>query len=216
MSYLKRQKAPKEWPIERKGSVYVVKPRFGTKLGIPVLIILRDILKLAQNRREVRKIIHSKKILANKKVIRDEKNNILFYDTLDIIPLKKYYRLGLSKKGKFCLQEIKENESDKKIAKVINKKILKGKKVQLNLSDGRNFLSDIKCGINDSVVINLKEGKIEKCLPLKEKAKVIIFAGKHSGKEGEIIKVNPENKTAKIKVKKNIDILIKQFMVIEK
>ncbi len=216
MTHLKRQSAPRNWPIERKGTVYVVGTRFNLNEGIPVLIILRDILKLAQDRREVKKIIHLRQILANAKPIKDEKNVIMFFDVLSILPLKKHYRLELSEKGKFYLNEIKESESDKKTAKIIGKKIMKGKKVQLNLSDGRNFLSDIKCSINDSVIINLKTKKIEKCLPLKEKAKAIVFAGKHSGKKGEIIELNHEEKTARIKAdEKEINILINQLMVVE-
>ncbi len=216
MSHLKRQSTPKSWPIERKGSTYIVKPGFSTKEGIPVLVVLRDILKLAQNRNEVKKIIHMKQILVNERKVTDEKNNILFLDTLNIIPLKKCYRLELSDKGKFYLHEIKENEANRKITKIINKKILKGKKIQLNLSDGRNFLSDIKCSVNDSVAINLKEGKIEKCLPLKEKVKVVVFAGKHIGKRGEIEKLNLEEKTASVKIEeKEINILINQLMVVE-
>lgn len=216
MTHLKRQSAPRNWPIERKGSVYVIGTRVNLNEGIPVLIILRDILKLAQDRREVKRIIHLRQILANDKPIKDEKKTILFFDVLSILPLKKHYRLELSEKGKFYLNEIKESESNHKIAKIIGKKTMKGKKMQLNLSDGRNFLSDIKCSINDSVAINLKTKKIEKCLPLKEKAKVIVFAGKHSGEKGEIIVLNHEEKTAKIKTdEKETNILINQLMVVE-
>jgi small subunit ribosomal protein S4e len=217
MSYLKRQKVPKNWPIKRKGTAYVVRPNFSINKGIPVLIILRDMLEVAQNRKEVKKAIHSKFILLNNKIVIDEKNNVLLFDVIKIIPSKKYYRMTLSDKGKFQLEEIQENETDKKIAKIINKKILKGKKVQINLSDGRNFISDIKCSTNDSVLINLKEGKIEKCLPLKEKSEVIVFAGKHSGERGNIEKLDLERKIAKIKNKAGkINILIKQLMVVEK
>ncbi|OGJ13068.1 hypothetical protein A3K82_03440 [Candidatus Pacearchaeota archaeon RBG_19FT_COMBO_34_9] len=216
MSHLTRQEIPKKWPIERKGSTYIVRPRFDTENGIPLLIVLRNMLKLAQTRKEAKKIIHLKQILINGRNARDERENILFFDVLSIIPLKKYYRLELSEKGKFYFNEVKENEANKKIIKIINKRILKKKKVQLNLSDGRNFLSDMKCNTNDSVVVSLKERKIEKCLPLKDGAKIIVFAGKHIGKRGEIKGINEKEKTAKIKIdKKEINILIKQLMVIE-
>ncbi len=216
MNHIKRQSMPKNWPIARKGKKYVVKPKFSIREGVPTLIVLRDMLKIAQNRNEVKKIIHSKNVLVNEKPITNEKNTILLFDTINMIPLKKYYRLELSEKGKFYLKEIKESETSKKIVKIINKKILKGKKAQLNLSDGRNFLSEIKCKINDSVVVNLKERKIEKCLPLKEKEKVIIFAGKHIGKRGEMEKLDLKGKTAKVKIgKKEINILLKQLMVVE-
>jgi small subunit ribosomal protein S4e len=215
MSHLKRQSSPRNWPVKRKGSTYIVKPGFSVNEGIPILIILRDMLKVAQNRSEVKRIIHENQILVNERKVTDEKNNLLFFDTLNIIPLKKHYRMELSENGKFHLKEIKENEADKKIAKIINKKMLRGKKIQINLSDGRNFLSDIKCNVNDSVIVHLKEGKIEKCLPLKEKAKVVLFAGKHIGKEGEIERLNLEEKTASVKIEgKEINILINQLMVI--
>lgn len=216
MSHLTRQEIPRKWPVERKGTAYIVKPNFSVKEGLPLLIILREITNLAQNRREAKKIIHAKQILINEKIAKDEKSNVVLFDTLNIIPLKKCYRMELSDKGKFFLNDIKENEANKKVAKVINKKMLKGKKLQLNLSDGRNFLSDLKCDTNDSVLINLKEGKIEKCLPLKEKSKIIVFSGKHVGKKGEIIELNNERKIAKINSDgKEINVLINQLMVIE-
>ena len=216
MSHLMRQKAPKKWPIGRKGSAYIVRPSSSLDQGVPLLIVLRDLLKLAQNRKEVKKIIHLKQILVNERPARDEKENILFFDTISIVPMKKSYRMEISGSGKFCLKEIKENEANKKISKVVNKKVLKRKKVQINLNDGRNFLSDLKCEINDSVIINVKDRKIEKSIPLKEKSKIVVFAGKHLGKEGEIVSLDTKEKTAKINVEgKEINILIKQIMAIE-
>jgi small subunit ribosomal protein S4e len=216
MSHLTRQETPKKWPVERKGTAYIVRPKSNVKEGMPLLMILREMTNLAQNRREAKQIVHNRQILINEKPVKDEKYTVLLFDKLSILPLKKFYRMNLSDKGKFCLKEIKEGETNKKIAKVINKKMLKGKKLQLNLSDGRNFLSDMKCNTNDSILINLKESKIEKCLPLKEKAKVIVFLGKHVGERGEIIEIIKERKMAKIKSEgKEVNILINQLMVIE-
>ena len=214
--HLKRQKAPKNWPIHRKGTKYVVRPGFNIGGGVPILIIFREMLKLGQNRKEIKKAINSKNILLNNKAVIDEKNVAVLFDTITIVPSKKNYRMELSKKGKFQLKEIKEDEANKKVSKIVNKKILKGKKIQLNLGDGRNFLSDISCNINDSVLIDFKKRKIEKCLPLKEKEKVIVFAGKHSGENGVINKINKENKMAELIIdKKIVKALIKQLMVIE-
>jgi small subunit ribosomal protein S4e len=216
MSHLKRQFAPKSWPIPRKGTAFVVKPNFGFSKGIPLLILLRNMLKIAKDRKEVKKAIHLKNILINEREARDEKDCVLLFDIITIVPSKKNYKLSLSLKGKFELKEIKEDESGFKIAKIIGKKILKGKKIQLNLSDGRNFLSDIKCKTNDSVLINFQKKKIEKCIPLKENSNVFVFAGKHSGITGKIEKIKEERKMATIESKSGkIHVLIKQFMVIE-
>ena len=118
--------------------------------------------------------------------------------------------------GKFALEEIKEAEANKKIARVMDKKALKGKKLQLNLSDGRNFISDIKCNTNDSVVVNFKEKKLEKCLPFKDGANVMIFAGKHLGQKGVVKKIKAERKMVAVTVgKEEINALIKQIIVVE-
>ena len=154
--------------------------------------------------------------MLNNKILKDEKNCALLFDTLTIIPSQKNYRLIFSDKGKFHLEEIPKPEANKKIAKIINKKVLKGKKVQLNLSDGRNILSEMRCKVNDSIIINLEKKKIEKCLPLEEKAKIIIFSGKHIGQKGIINKVISGNKAAEINLNgKIITVLIKQLMAIE-
>lgn len=214
--HLKRQKVPKNWPIKRKGTAYVVRPNANISNGIPILIALRDMLKLAQNRKEVKKAIHVKNLLLNGSPVRDEKNSISLFDTLTIVPSNESYKLSLSEKGKFQIEKINAGEETHKIAKVINKKILKGKKIQLNLSDGRNFLSDIKCNVNDSVLIDLKKKKIEKCLPLKEKGEVLVFAGKHAGKKANINKIDQVKKMAELTFNnEKINVLIKQLIIIK-
>jgi len=93
------------------------------------------------------------------------------------------------------------------------------KRICWQFIDGRNFISDIKCNVNDSVLINLKDGRIEKCLQLKEKENAIIFAGKHSGKKGCIEKIDLKRKIAELSLmedkSKKINVLIKQLMIIE-
>jgi len=216
--HLKRQKTPKSWPIPRKGTKFVVRPNYNVRAGIPLLILLRNMLKVAKNRKEVKKALQEGSILINNKKVRDEKNPVLFFDTISILPSKKYYRLIITKKGKFNIEEIKEDEVNKKIVKVINKKMLRGKKIQLNLSDGRNFLSpsNFRCKTNDSVLINLRENKIEKCLIVEKGAKVIILGGKHSGERGKIENIDEEKGISELKVdNQKIKEPIKNIMVIE-
>lgn len=214
--HLKRQRVPKSWPTKKKGTKYIVRPNSNLKEGIPMLVVLRDLIKISRTRKEVKRSIYLKHILVNNKFLKDEKNSVSLFDIIGVIPSKKYYRIVLSKKGKFDFKEIKEGEANIKISRVVNKKTLKGKKTQLNLSGGINLLSKIKCNINDSILVNLKNKKIEKCLPLKENGKVLVFAGKHTGKEGVIKKINPKEKMAELEInKEKINILIKQIMVIK-
>jgi small subunit ribosomal protein S4e len=145
-----------------------------------------------------------------------KKNSALLFDTLTIVPSKKNYRIIFNEKGKFALEEISEEDAEKKISKIINKKILNGKKIQINLSDGRNLLYDGKFNIGDSAILNLKNKKIEKIIPLKEGSQVIIYSGKHSGKKGIVEKIEKEKKMAILKYKQErINVLNKQLMAIE-
>lgn len=214
--HIKRNVAPKSWPIVRKGTTYVVRPNFNLNNGISILMILRDMLKIVQNRKEAKKAIHAKSILLNKKIVTDEKNTALLFDIITIVPSRKNYRLELLENGKFTLNEAGEKEAGRKISKIGKKKILKGKKVQINFNDGRNIISNAKCRIGDSAIIDTEKKKIEKILEMKEKANAVIFDGKHAGKKGVIERIDDEKGIAEIKTKdKKINALIKQIIVVE-
>lgn len=220
--HLKRQQSPKSWPIERKGTTYLVRPKYSIDQGVPILIAIRDMLKFAKDRREVKKALNSRQILLNHRAVFDDRDNAVLLDVITIVPpegsnmQEKNYRVLMGINKKFELKEINKQESEHKTAKVINKTTLKGKKTQINLSDGRNFISDLKCKTNDSVLVNLKSKKIEKCVPMKKDAKAIVFAGKHAGEEGVIKEIDEEKSMAKLESHgEMINILIKQIMVLE-
>ena len=220
MAHLKREQSPKQWPIERKGTTYLVRPSYNIDQGIPVLLVLRDVLKFAKTRREVRKALNAKQVLLNGKEVFDEGSSAVLFDVITIMSQdgkqEKDYKVTIGRNKKFHVEEISKEKAGHKIAKIINKKTLKGKKTQINLSDGRNFISDVKCKVNDSVLIDLKNKKLERVLPLKENTKVIVFAGKHAGENGMIKGIEDKNKIAQIDSDgKMVNILIKQLMVLE-
>ena len=68
--HLKRQEMQKEWPLSRKGNKYVKKTGKGT---VPLIVIMRDMLKIARTKKEIKKIIHEKKVKINEKIAIDEK-----------------------------------------------------------------------------------------------------------------------------------------------
>lgn len=214
----KRSKVPNSWPISRKGSTYVVLPKYNVDKGLPVLVIIRDVLKIAKNRKEVKKALNAGNILVNNKKVYDDRNTVSLFDSISIVPSKKHYRISISEKGKFKLEEIKKSEVGKKIGKITNKTKLKGNKIQLNFLDGRNIISDKKEKVDthSSALIDLKENKIEKILPLKEKANVMVIKGKHAGKTGKVEKINQEHNRVEITNKKEkIETKDKYIVVIE-
>ena len=203
--HVKRQTISKNWPIPRKGTKYVVVNSHDKKNGIPLLVLLRDVLKIAKNRKEVKRILQQGLIFVNNKKIREENLSIVPFDLLKIG--KTNYELGFSEKGKL---KVKETNRKEIILKVVDKKILKNKKIQLNLLYGRTLLTEKDVKTGDSVVI--KEKKIDQVLSLEKGKDVVVLSGKHKGKEGKIETI--EDKIAIVSSKdEKISIPIKNIMV---
>lgn len=184
-----RDSSSKVWPIPRKGTKYIVVPSRNPQNGIPLIILMRDILGLVDTKKEMKRLLHEKAVSVNGRIVHSEKHSLLLFDTVELKSANKYYKLVYSDNRKFGLEEIGEKETGKKICKLANKKMLNGKKMQLNFNDGINILSNEKINIGDSALINLSSNKIEKVLPVKEKAKVLLIKGKHLGSLGEIAKI---------------------------
>jgi len=207
--HLKIQNIPKSWPTKRKGKRYVVVASHDKNSGIPLLIIIRDLLKLAENRKEVKKILNSGEVSVNGKKRKEEKLSVLPGDIINIG--NKIYHLSFSEKGKLIVEETKNLD---KVFKIINKTLIKNKKIQLNLSQGKNILldKDEKLKTGDSII--LKDNKISKIIPLEKGREVLLIKGKNKGKQGKIEEINEGTATISLKDKK-IEIPTKHLIVIK-
>ncbi len=211
---MKRIAMPKTWPISRKGKPrLIIEPRGSLKYSLPVAVIIRDLLKLAKTKKEAEKILHEGDILVNNKIVHDVAYPLNIFDIISIPKIKKHFVL-LLKGEKLVLKEISEKDALAKVFKIIGKKVLNKGKIQFNLSGGRNFISDVKARVNDSILWNLKEDKPLKHLPLKENARVFIIAGKNAGLEGIVVKGDGE--TLDVKIQDKISkILVRSVWVID-
>jgi small subunit ribosomal protein S4e len=198
--HVKRKTIPKFWPIQRTGTKYMAVPVHDRGSSMPLMIVMRDVLKLVKTRKELQKVLNDKKILVNGKITIEKNYPICLFDTLAIPSIKKFYRATLNDK-KMGFEEIKESEISTRMFKVIGKKILTGKKVQLNFSNGKNLISNEKLESGNFVVMDMLSNKIKKTIILEKGAKVLIIEGKHIGKSGKIneIVTEGENVIAKIK-----------------
>jgi small subunit ribosomal protein S4e len=211
-----RSEMPKEWPIVRKGTKYVAVTSHDGENSIPILFVLRDILKLAQTKKEAQFILRSGDVKIDNKVRKEEHFPVQAFSTISLEKTGKNYRL-LIENGKFDLREITAKEAERKIVKIIGKR-MKNKDIQMNLEDGQNFLIKEKFALGDSAVVNTKERKVEKILALKEGAGVKIISGRYSGEKGKIkeIRLVGKNKAYVIKLKdKEVSIPLETFFVIE-
>lgn len=200
--HLKRITMPRSWPLPKKEKVFITsgKGSHKNKLSIPIVIILRDILNFAKTKNEIKKILQQGLVSIDNYIIKDEKFKVGIFDRIYIKKIDKAFTIILTKKGKLKIIEINKDDANKKYCKVIGKKILKGNKTQINLYDGKNFITekkDIKVG--DSIILDLKTKKIIGHLKLENGAFVFIIGGKHIGNYGKIAETNDKlSKTAKI------------------
>ncbi len=191
MTHLKRINAPSTWPVERKTTTFITKPSPGPhrlEESMPLGVILREILDLGKDKREIKIILNNKKVLVNNKPRKEFDFPVGVFDILSIPELNKNYKISYTHKGKLTLQEATKEESHYKICKIIGKTILKKKKTQLNFYNGENMLIDKDSyKVRDSVI--LKDNKIVKHLKFEKNALVYLTGGSHVGNKGILVDI---------------------------
>ncbi len=182
----KRLSAPKTYKIPRKIYKWTVKPSPGphNKEAVPLLIVVRDYLQLADNAREARRIIASGEILVDGVPRKDYKFPVGLFDVIKIPKLDKSYRMVFDEKGRYVPIEIEDDNL--KLYKIVNKTMVKGGKIQLNLFDGTNVLGDNSYKTKDSILMEIPEKKIVDHLPFEVGALVMITGGTHAGEIGRV------------------------------
>ena len=188
--HLKRIALPRTWGLPRKSvnrqkMKFASKPNAGKDLNLTLSLnnLLKDVLKLAKTKKEVKAMLQFKHVFVNGKRVRDEKFPVGLFDVISFDELDKCYRLTFSKFGKLVAVEIDCKEKDTQISLIKGKTLLKGGKLQLNLFGSVNILVDPKSKesfkVGDSVVI--KNKKVDSVLSLEKGASVMLIGGSKIG-----------------------------------
>jgi small subunit ribosomal protein S4e len=196
--HLKRLSAPKSWKIPRKKNVWVVKPRPGPHTleeSLPLLLVVRDYLGLANTTREAKRIINEGKILVDKKVRTDYRFPVGLMDVIEIPEAKKRKIVLFDEKGKLILKKLAKKSTNTKLCRIKDKTILGGGNVQLNLHDGNNILISVKNSkspkrdvykTKDTLLIDLKTGEISSHIPYKKGSIALVTGGAHRASVAKI------------------------------
>jgi len=186
--HLSRLAMPKTWKIKRKGRKWVTRPLPGPhslKVGLPLNVLLRDMLSYAQTAKEVKYVLNNQEILVDGIRRKEPKFIVGLMDVVSIPSIKKQFRILINKKGIIIASEIKQDEIKIKPCKIIGKTAVKTGKLQLNLFDGKNILTEDKSfNTGDTVVIEVPSHKIKEVLRLEKGAVVYLTKGKHIGETG--------------------------------
>ena len=183
-SHMKRLTMPRSWPLPRKSSVWIQKPNpcgHPLDLCMPMGVILRDVLGVAQNRREAKKILHSKLVKVDGAIETDIGRGVGLMDLLTVGDVS--YKCVLDTNGKLRYRTIPAKEALTKICRVMGKTTIKGAKTQVHLHDGRNLLfnenPEYKTG--DSLVISLPDQEVKSYHKFEEGSIAYLTGGNHIG-----------------------------------
>jgi len=196
---LKRKPAPAFWPIHRKELPWVVKPSPGShslKKCLPLTMVLRDILGVAQTRKEAKLILDQGKVLLDGKICKQDDIPVGLMDVISIPDMDKYYRVMPSHKG-LVLNPINKEESKIKLFRVENKTTVHNG-IQMALHDGSNILVKVADPKNphevthetfDVIKVAYPEKQVVQTLKTKEGNIAVITGGKNIGKQGKIVEI---------------------------
>lgn len=198
---LKRLNTPAFLQIKRKHGKFFVKTTPGphsSRFCLPLLHIVRDLLKIVDTHREAKKLIVAGYFKVDGKTVRNKSYPVGLMDVITIEKLNLHYRILPDSHHGLILHEISDEESGFKLCRINNKKTVKGGHIQLNLHDGRNILIKVQDPRTpkediykrmDVLKISLPEQEIYKILRFKENNIAIIMSGKNIGQVGKIINI---------------------------
>ena len=193
----KRLAVPKSWPVERKEETYTTKAAAGPhgEAGVPLLIVLRDVLGYVDSKKEARYALGQDSVLVNGTPISDERQPIGMFDILAFVEREEYYRVFPDEGGRLSLTPIDEASAGSKLGKIVGKQQISGGDTQLSLHNGETLLVEDPTAYdgNDSIVVSNDDGEVVAHFTYEEGALVTAVSGAHAGRIGAIdeIQVTP-------------------------
>lgn len=154
---------------------------------LPLIVLLRNRLKYALNKREVTSIVMDRNVKVDGKVRTDSHYPSGFMDVIQLEKTGEAFRLLYDTKGRFVVHRISDEEAKYKLCKV--------KKMQFGARgipfivthDGRTIrFPDPELRVNDTVRFNIETGKIEGVIKFESGNMAIITGGHNMGRVGVI------------------------------
>lgn len=187
---MKRITAPRSWPVPRKTNYWIAKPSpgpHGVMESMPLVVVLRDVLQVADTAKEVKRILRNRDVLVDGRVVTDHEFPVGLMDVLSLPKLGQHYRMMLDRNGRFRPVKVPEGKQTWKLCRIEGKTTVPGGRTQLNLHDGRNLLvpkDTFKVG--DVVKLEVPSQKVLETYKLAKGSTALITSGSNVG-ELEVI-----------------------------
>lgn len=199
---LKRERAPAFWPIHRKEATWATRTRPGPhrrQKSLPLVLVVRDILGYAKTAREAIKIVKDSKVKVDGIVRHDHRFPVGLMDVVEIQGTAQLFRVLPKPARGLSLVPIQQGEAGYKLCRIVGKRTLGARKLQVNLHDGRSLLVQGKEGqktvdeynIGGTLQLALPIQKVVKYIPFQTGAIGLVTDGKNQGFYGKITSIFP-------------------------
>lgn len=189
--HLKRLAAPYHWMLDKLSGVFAPKPVSGPhryRESLPLILLLRNRLKYALTKKEVKYIMKQRAIKVDGKVRTESRYPTGFMDVVSIEKTAENFRLLYDTKGRFVVHPIDAEEAKFKLCRV--RKIYRGVKgiPYAALHDGRTVrYPDPTIKANDTVKFNLVTGKVTQIIKFEVGSLVMCTGGRNLGRVGVVV-----------------------------
>ena len=196
---LKRKPAPRFWPIHRKELPWILKPSSGAHSlegCLPLTLVLRDMLGVAQTRKESKLILDQGKVLVDGVVRKKDDFPVGLMDVISMPEAGKFYRVMPSHKG-LILSPISKEEAGFTLVRVEDKNTVHNG-VQIALHNGTNMLIKVADAKNpvevpyatfDILKVTYPDKQVVQSIKTQEGNVAVITGGKNAGKQGKIVEI---------------------------
>ncbi len=190
---MKALASPKALKIHKKGDKWVMNPApgpHGIDESVPMGVLLRTYLGLAENRKESRYLLRNNEVLVDGRRVKDENFPVGLLDVVDIPKADKGYIILVDGNARLYPKEAGKKQAGFKLCKLAGKTMTNGGKLQLNLYDGKNLAASVKESkkykTGGTLVLELPGLKIRDFIERAKGKAALVAKGRHAGKIGRI------------------------------
>lgn len=190
---MKRLSAPRQWNIGRKGDRFAFKPSpgpYSTEGSYPLGTIVRDILGMVDDARELRRVITSGQIMVDGVPRKSLTFPVGLFNVVEVPKEGVAFRMVPSPDGLLTSRVMSAEDSKLKLCRVKSKVKSKGGHMQYGFHDGRSMLEDnLKISPGDAVLMKLPEQSIVSTIRLTKGSLGLIISGERAGQLAKIVDV---------------------------
>ena len=212
----KRSKASSFWAIKRKKHQFTVTASpgpHGIDESYPLVVLIRDVLKIVNTFREASNIIRDGGIMVDGVIRTNPDFPVGLMDVLQIPLLKNSYRMVPIKGSVLAPLKIMDSDTNQKLCKVYRKATVRRGKIQYGFHDGRSILAESETDLSpgDVCLLEIPSQNIKRVVVLKNDVLALVVKGKRAGKIGQIKEIRPGTITRRKMVDLEIEEVIAEL-----